>query len=187
MTNRKLIVMPTLVALVVGLVWTVTSTMADTSETRKLISGRGGIGDLDQFTTFSLDGGQTFQPAFVVGGRRVPQWGDRIQCSKWINATATVDSRPGPYPVTIIFQRNFKLPRKMADPSLSVSRHADNGVTVFLNGNLVGAQQCDPCGFGNFQSPSNFVDSDATHFLKGQNVLEFHVTDSALGASGLDY
>ena len=190
MPNKRLIGLLTLVVLALGLFLMVTSAMADDAKTRKLISGGGGtIGGLDLKTTVSLDNGVSFQPANIV--RRHSAWASRIARSRWISSSPTSDSPPGPYPVTIIFQRQFKLPRKIADPSISVNVQADNGVAVYLNGNLVGAQQCEEgvglCPGENFNGPPDtFVDSNAAHFLKGQNVLEFRVTEFG-GGGGLDY
>jgi hypothetical protein len=188
MRNRNLVPFLTVTVLAVGLSWWVAPVTADVTKMKTLISGQGAIGAHDGANHFSLDGGATFAPAFIIA--KHPAWGGPIAGTKWINFDPTFASLPGPFPQTTIYQTHFNLPATFAAPSLTVTLLADNGASVFLNGNLVGGQgfagcpgACPPA---NFTVPTAFADANAAHFQKGLNVLEFHVTDFGV-AAGLDY
>lgn len=189
MPNRKLVVLLTLVMLVIGLSWSVTSAVADATKTKTLISGQGAQGARDGANHFSIDGGATFAPAFIlpnsVPGRPVnipSTWAAPVGNSKWINFSRSAVSLSGASdasPQTTTYRTHFSLPARFDAPSLSVTLLADNFVEVFLNGFSVG----DHIGFG---ASVTLDDNDVTHFQKGRNVLEFDVTDTG-GAAGFDY
>lgn len=189
MPSRKLVGFLTLVVLVAGLFLAVTSAWADATKTKTLISGQGAIGARDGANKFSLDGGATFSPAFIVAPD--PAWAGAIAGTIWISSSPTLASPPGAvFPttsVTIIYRTHFNLPATFDAPSLTVDVHADNGVAVFVNNNPVGSQSLACCPGGNFTgAPSTFVDSTADDFQKGRNVLEFRIDDFG-GVTGLDY
>ena len=190
MPNRKLFAFLTVVVLTFGLFWGVTSVAADATKTKTLISGQGAMGARDGANKFSLDGGATFAPAYIlpvsVPSRPVnipPGWAAPVSGTKWINFSRSAVSLQGASansPQTTIYRTHFNLPATFDSPTLTVDVHADNNGDVYLNGNLVGS------GADFSGSSSLFVDSVAAHFQKGRNVLEFHVTDFG-AAAGLDY
>jgi hypothetical protein len=141
---------------------------------KTLISGRGGAGARDGATKFSIDGGVTFAPAYIVPTSLA--WSSiEGSMAKWISATENTVSIP-PYPQTTIYRREFSLPATFADVSLTISLLADNQGIVYLNGYLVGSQPC--CPGSNFNAAATvFVDADASHFKKDKNIIEIHVVD----------
>lgn len=177
----------TMIVLALAVSWWAAPAAADVTKTKKLISGQGGIGAHDGANHFSIDGGTTFAPAFIIAPH--PAWGG-LPGSKWINFGPTFASLPVLYPQTTIYRTHFNLPATFTAPSLTVTLLADNGATVFLNGNLVGAQSVAGCPFAcpgaNFTVPTVFVDANPAHFKKGKNIIEFRIVDFG-AAAGLDY
>lgn len=188
MQNRKLVPFLTVIIVVVGLSWWAAPVTADVTKLKTLISGQGAIGGHDGANHFSLDGGVTFAPAFIIA--KHPAYGGPLAGTNWINFAPTFASGPvGPLQLTI-YRTHFDLPATFAAPSLTVTLLADNGASIVLNGNLVGGQPLGGCPFAcpgaNFTVPSAFADANAAHFQKGRNVLEFHHTDFG-GAAGFNY
>jgi hypothetical protein len=89
-------------------------------------------------------------------------------------------------PPSSLYKRWFKLPRKCTckGASLVIDVHADNDVTISLNGVVFGAQ---PAGdlFANFQDPPERFTTTGP-FRRWKNVLGFSVRDCG-NPTGLDY
>ena len=170
-----------------GLFGSVTSATADATKTKTLISGQGAMGARDGANKFSLDGGATFAPAYILSTDIAPEWAGPIGDSKWINFSTSATSLPGASnasPQTTIYRTHFNLPATFDSPNLTVNLHADNEANVFLNGNAVACAANCPADFSG--SAASFVDSTLANFKKGRNVLEIRVIDFG-GAVGLDY
>ncbi len=108
-------------------------------------------------------------------------WANPIAGTEWISVSADKSG-----PATSLYKRWFKLPRKCKcrAASLVIDVHADNDVTISLNGVVFGAQ---PAGdlFPNFQDPPEQF-STTGPFRKWKNVLGFSVRDYG-NPTGLDY
>lgn len=178
------------VLLTISLLCLTPAVLAGDTKTKTLISGQGEIGDRDGANQFSLDGGLTFAPSFIVAPNGAYS---TIPGAKWISFNATGDSLvcPGCGPQTTIYRTHFNLPATATNPGLTVNLFADNVGAVYVNGILVGAQPTGSCPGScpgsNFQNPpSVFTDNNATHFQTGLNVLEFVVDDYGV-VGGLNY
>ena len=176
MLNKKLVLLPTLAVLAVGLFASVTSAGADVTKTKTLISGQGAEGARDGANHFSLDDGVTFAPAFIVRDNIPVTWGT-IAGTKWINFSTAANSLPGLQ--TTIYRTHFSLPKNFKNPELTVTVLADDSVDVFLNGDSVG----NGPSFTGTGAVLIVDDGDVT-FQKGRNVLTFKVVDTS-GAAGL--
>ncbi|MDP9302223.1 MAG: DUF11 domain-containing protein [Actinomycetota bacterium] len=80
----------------------------------------------------------------------------------------------------------------MLQPSLEGSFQADNVGTLYLNGNLVVAQdgtaacEANNCPTSNYKISTPFLDSTPADFVNGTNTLKFSVTDYGV-ATALDF
>jgi hypothetical protein len=122
-----------------------------------LVSGNAAAPGRDPFTKFSVDQGATWDHALVVPKcgtgpldfASCASWADPIPGTEWITVSADKSGPP-----SSLYKRWFKLPRRCTckGASLVVDVHADNDVTISLNGVVFGAQ---PAGdlFANFQDP----------------------------------
>jgi len=153
---------------------------AQTSTTITFVSGNGPIGTLDPINYFTLDGGVTFQQAFIVS----PETNYHIiPGTKYINRNSTTS---GPTNATTRYRTTFTLPSGFSSPFLTVEIHADNVATLFLNGFKFGEQPIGELGT-NFQNPAEvFTISDATKFNAGQNFLQFDIFNFG-GPTAFDY
>lgn len=160
------------------------------TRTFTLVSGNAAAPGRDPFTKFSVDQGATWEQAFVVPKCGAPGPWDFASCASWANPIAGTEwisvSADKSGPATSLYKRWFKLPRKCKcrAASLVVDVHADNDVTISLNGVVFGAQ---PPGdlFENFQDPPEQF-STTGPFRRWKNVLEFSVRDYG-NPTGLDY
>ena len=134
-----------------------------------LVSGSGAVGSRDAVNQFTLDGGVTFQDAFIVP--RHPLY-SLIPGTNYISSSA--DSTGFPF-TTVRYRTTFQLPEGFSGPSITVDIHADNAATIFLNGTQIGQQtqaEIPP----NFQDPAeSYSTSSASLFHSGTNVMEFDI------------
>ena len=155
-------------------------------QTSSLISGDGSILDLDPFNEASVDGGATWQSAYIVA-----------KVSSWVTIPGTQYVFCGPtnidpcgVGISTLYRTTFTLPSGFSNPSIAVDVHADNAVIVYLNGEKIGQQPCHStpsCPRGNFlDPPETFSTSLSSLFQVGLNVLSFDLWDAG-GAAGLDY
>ena len=177
-----LVVSSTLVATAQG------SGGGDGARTLTLVSGNAAAPGRDPLTKFSLDGGATWQQAFVVPRCGSPgpwdnsaclAWADPIPGTEWI--AVNVDKSG---PATSLYRRKFKLPKRCRSATLEIDVHADNDVTISLNGVVFGQQ---PAGalLPNFQGPpERFTTSGPFH--RRWNALGFRVRDYG-NPTALDY
>ena len=155
----------------------VASTMAQSSIT--LISGAG-AGSRDAANQFTLDGGASYQDAYVV--EPMPNY-HIIPGTRYISATASGNGFPQQ---SVLYRTTFQLPAGFSNPSLMLDIHADNAATIRLNGNQIG-QQVEAEIESNFQNPTEqFSTANAAQFNVGTNVLEFEIRNFH-DPSGFDY
>jgi hypothetical protein len=142
---------------------------ASATQTITLKSGNGAVGERDALNQFSLDGGQTYQDAFIVTPN--PAY-TVIPGTQYISRSADLS---GPENTATRFRTLFTLPAGYSNPSISVDVYADNVATVFVNGKSIGAQTFAEI-FANFQNQSApCAENDPTAFHAGVNTLEFEV------------
>ncbi len=158
------------------------------ARTLTLVSGNAAAPGRDPFTKFSLDGGMTWNQAYVVPKCGSPGPWDEAACLAWANPIPGTEwiavnaDKSGP--ATSLYRRKFKLPKRCRSATLEIDVHADNDVTISLNGVVFGAQ---PAGAlpPNFQDPPERF---STHgpFRKRWQTLVFRVRDYG-NPTGLDY
>jgi hypothetical protein len=133
----------------------------------------------DPRTEFSVDGGMTWSPAFIVTPRA--GWATPIPSSNWISVSA---NRSGP--VNSSYRASFNVQGAFLwSQSVIVRVHADNWVTISLNGTVFGQQPASPVT-SNFRNPPE-VFWTLSNMRPGNNVLRFDVRNQANTDTGLDY
>ena len=97
-------------------------------------------------------------------------WADPIAGTEWI---AVSPDKSGP--ATSLYRREFKFSPRCRDATLEIDVHADNDVTLSLNGVVFGAQ---PAGalLPNFQGPPEHFTTDGP-FHRRWNKIGFRVRD----------
>jgi hypothetical protein len=158
------------------------------SRTLTLVSGNGPAPGRDPVTKFSLDQGATWEEAYVVPKCGAPGpwdlaacllWADPIPGTKWI---AVNPDKSGP--ATSLYRRKFKFSPRCRDASLTIDVHADNDVTISLNGVVFGQQPAGPL-LPNFQGAPEQFSTDGP-FHRRWNKIGFSVRDYG-NPTGLDY
>lgn len=154
---------------------------AETLQTITLISGNG-LGSQDPANQFTLDGGATFQNAYIVTAH--PAYGV-IPETRYINCGPSVFSTCGLLG-TVRYKTFFTLPGGFSNASMTIEISADNAATIYLNGVQIGQQpQADL--FENYMDmPDSFAVMDPSLFVTGINTIEFDIIDFGV-ASGFDY
>ena len=139
-----------------------------------LVSGNAPVGERDPHTEVSVDGGATYEQAYVVN----PQGAyDTIPGSEWIKASSD--------PATVLYRRVFRIPTGATDASISACVHADNAATIRINGVKIGEQPQEET-FENFQNPAECYAPSEEVLTAGNNLLEIDVWSGG-PPSGLDY
>ena len=153
---------------------------AQTTQTLTLISGDGPTGSRDTANQFTVDGGATWQDAYIV--TPIPGY-DVIPGTQYISLSPNLS---GPLHATTRYRTTFELPAGFSDPALTVEVHADNVATLFLNGVQIGQQPFAEI-FANFQNPTeSFTSADPSLFVPGTNILEFDIHNFT-GPTAFDY
>ena len=181
-----------LLALLVVLSWTLVASAqgngGDGARTLTLVSGNDSAPGRDPFTKFSLDGGATWDEAYVVPKCGSPGPWDTAACQAWANpipGTNWIAVNPDKSgPATSLYRRKFKLPKRCRSATLEIDVHADNDATLSLNGVVFGAQPAGPL-LPNFQGPPERFTTEGP-FRKRWNALEFMVRDYG-NPTALDY
>lgn len=158
------------------------------SRTLMLVSGNGTAPGRDPFTKFSLDQGTTWEEAYIVPKCGAPGPWDAAACALWADPIAGTEwiavSPDKSGPATSLYRRKFKFSPRCRDATLEIDVHADNDVTLSLNGVVFGAQ---PAGalLPNFQGPPEHFTTDGP-FHRRWNKIGFRVRDYG-NPTALDY
>ena len=158
------------------------------SRTLTLVSGNGTAPGRDPFTKFSLDQGTTWEEAYIVPKCGAPGPWDAAACALWADPIAGTEwigvSPDKSGPATSLYRRKFKFSPRCRDATLEIDVHADNDVTLSLNGVVFGAQ---PAGAlpPNFQGPPEHFTTDGP-FHRRWNKIGFRVRDHG-NPTALDY
>jgi hypothetical protein len=83
-----------------------------------------------------------------------------------------------------LYRRKIRLPKRCRSATLEIDVHADNDVTLSLNGVVFGAQPAGPLP-PNFQGPPEHFTTNGP-FRRRWNALEFMVRDYG-NPTALDY
>lgn len=151
------------------------------ADTIGLKSGNGAIGDRDAEVDFSVNGGATFQDAFIID--RNPLWG-LIPGTLWVGPASDSNTFSANHP-SARYRILFDL-MPFSSASLDGELHSDNGANVLLNGILVAS--FPEAGLSNFQDPPEmFSTSNSLLFHSGTNQLDFDVMNTFGGPTGLDF
>jgi hypothetical protein len=132
-----------------GSIHPVAPSSAQTTQTITLISGNGDIGSQDPANQFTLDGGVTWQDAYILNPILTSPYYDLIPGTCYIN---WYPSTFGEAFTATRYRTHFVLPSGFSSPSLTVLVHADNVATIFLNGVQIGQQTFAEI-FENFLDP----------------------------------
>jgi len=146
---------------------------AQTTQTITLISGNGPVGGRDPLNQFTLDGGATFEDAYIIPA--IPGVYALIPGTQYI--TWDPNWPLGPEFTTTRYRTTFVLPCGFSNPSLTIDIHADNVATIFLNGTQIGQQPFGEIGSNFHDPPESFMTTDSSLFQEGTNFLEFDITD----------
>jgi len=142
---------------------------AQTTQTITLISGNGPIGSRDPANQFTLNGGVTWQDAYII---------DTYSYYAIIPGTQFINRNPdffGPEHAATWYRSHFVLPSGFSSPSLTVLVHADNVATIFLNGVQIGQQPFVETFLNFINPPESFTATDQSLFQAGVNILEFDI------------
>lgn len=112
------------------------STALASPQTLTILGAYGSQGDTDPYTDFSLDGGTTWNPAYLSGWH---PWGFVPGTNSWINcdpnpAAAACLNR------TVLYRVRFNVPSGWSSPQMQLQVKADNAATMFLNGTQIGSR-----------------------------------------------
>ena len=98
-----------------------------TEQTFTILGANGNIGDIDPYTQASLDGGVTWQQAYLTGGH---PWGLIPGTNSWVNYdpdnTVGLNTRT-PYRI------RFMVPADFTNPSMVFTLKADNRAIIWIN------------------------------------------------------
>ena len=99
-----------------------------------MISGNGLVNQQDAANKFTLDGGATWQDAYII-----PTYSaySLISGTKYLNR---YPNNNGGTNTSVLYRTYFYLPSLFTSPTLTVKVFADNVATVFLNGVQFGQQ-----------------------------------------------
>lgn len=158
------------------------------ARTLTLVSGNGTAPGRDPFNKFSVDQGATWAEAFIVPKCGAPGPWDATACIAWANpipGTQWIAVNPDKSgPATSLYRRKFKFSPRCREASMTIDVHADNDVTISLNGVVFG-QQPPGALFPNFQDPPEQFSTDGP-FHRRWNKIGFRVRDYG-NPTALDY
>ena len=138
------------------------SALADT-QTLTIFGGIGDAGDVDPYTEASLDGGVTWQPAYLFKNH---PWGNIPGTDSWINFD------PSPFVglnSSTLYRVRFNAPSEWSDPQMDVLLKADNQGIVSFNGEFV----ADIVGTASIDADLAF----AANLRPGMNEIQIELID----------
>ena len=144
-----------------------------TVQTLTMLGGNGAIGDIDPYIDASLDGGQTWGPAYLTGWH---PWGFVPGTNSWVNFDP--NNQVG-LNSTTDYRIQFYIPSTFTNPTMTFQLKADNEGIVSING----TQVADVVGQGGGPVPDLTV-NQALH--TGLNEITVQLIDWG-GIVGLNY
>lgn len=144
----------------------------DTTQTLNIFGANGVPGETDAHTEFSLDGGETWQSAYLYGSH---PWGVVPGTNSWINCAP---SGQACLDMEVLYRIQFNVPDNASNAEMKFDIKADNYATISLNGTHV----TDIEG-------QNSIDLDASiasEVQPGLNTILLNVKDVG-GWAGLNY
>lgn len=129
---RRFVQRAGLVAAVLSMVISLSSTLAFAApQTLTILGAVGNPGDVDPYTEYSLDGGQTWSQAYLYGWH---PWGFVPGTNSWINC--------GPSGFVclnqkVLYRVRFNVPSGFSNLQMQFDVKADNAATIWVNGTYV--------------------------------------------------
>ncbi|NOZ75626.1 MAG: DUF5011 domain-containing protein [FCB group bacterium] len=142
-------------------------------QTFTIFGGNGNVGDIDPYTQASLDGGVTWQQAYLTGGH---PWGFVNGTNSWVNFDPNnevgINTRT-PYRI------RFTVPADFTNPSMVFTLKADNRALIWINDTFIDSVD----GQGSPAVPDQIV---AQSLHTGLNEIRIMLVDWG-GIVGLNY
>jgi hypothetical protein len=149
---------------------------AGSIQSSTILGGYGQKGDFSSNTEFTLDGGATWKPAYLVGGH---PWGFIPGTNNWINQAN--DETTGLY-TTTTYRVKFTAPAIMASPSMKFTINADNYGTMNINGHDLGVTQ----GGAPYGTTYPVVEVGGDYIVPGLNIITIDLRDTG-GLVGMNF
>jgi len=118
-------------ALVSMVVYLLSAVALAAPQTLTILGAYGSPGDVDPYTEYSLDGGQTWAQAYLYGSH---PWGFVPGTNSWVNC--------GPSGFvclnrSVLYRVRFNVPAGFSNPQMQFDVKADNAATIWVNGTYV--------------------------------------------------
>lgn len=101
-------------------------------QTLTILGSYGSPGQIDPYTDFSLDGGNTWSPAYLSGWH---PWGFVPGTNSWVNCAPSANACLNQ---TVLYRVRFTVPSGWSNPQMQLQVKADNAATMWLNGSQIG-------------------------------------------------
>lgn len=143
------------------------------------VLGSNPVGTVDTTTDYTRDGGQTWEPAYLIGSH---PWGLVDGTDSWIHwCPSGTESGPDGACLAdaITYRVRFFVPPEFSDPQLALQIKVDNWGTVFLNGQDI---------TGRVEGQPQPIDAEVTAAMQvGLNEMTMLVEGDGAGWSGFNY
>lgn len=127
---KKLMKNTSMLLLAIMLVLPMSVAMA-APQTLTILGAQGNPGEIDPYTEFSLDNGETWSQAYLYGWH---PWGFVPGTNSWINCG------PSGFECLnqkVLYRVRFNVPEDFSNPQMRFDVKADNAATIWLNGTYV--------------------------------------------------
>ncbi|MDP8208451.1 MAG: T9SS type A sorting domain-containing protein [Candidatus Electryonea clarkiae] len=148
-----------------------------TEQTFTILGANGNVGDVDTYTECSLDGGVTWQDAYLTGWH---PWGFATGTNSWISIDADDEvGAGGPDTLWYDFRIRFAVPNDFTNASMVFVLKADNLGDVWVNDTFI----TDIEGTFTYEAGDEIIDAALE---PGVNEIRLHLGDYG-GILGLNY
>ncbi|MDF2630170.1 MAG: hypothetical protein K0R39_4001, partial [Symbiobacteriaceae bacterium] len=160
--------------MIVALLVSMLGVAAAAPQTLIILGASGTAGATDPYTDYSMDGGATWQPAYLFGWH---PWGFVPGTNSWLNCASNGEAAAC-LNRTVLYRIRFTLPAGSTNPQMVFDVKADNFASISVNGSHV----ADITGQG-----GTTADASITGTLHaGVNEIRLDVTDEG-GWAGINY
>ncbi|WP_127579420.1 hypothetical protein [Paenibacillus koleovorans] len=151
------------------------------TQTLTILGDNGETGEISSHTEFTLDGGQTWKPAYLPGlNPGEHPWGLVDGTNNWLNCAVSWSACEYQ---TVLYRVRFIMPDSFSNPYSFFEFKADNGLKVDLNNQDVASNNIISGGSeGSLDNDSRFNNK----LRPGMNELYMELTDSG-GMVGFNY